>query len=84
MDLDRPVVLTGGTLQQLTDVAPVQVGEHLVVRRTRDAHRGEGSVMVLEAPGVTATVPGDVDLQRAWGREDHRRPMRFERSPQGR
>ena len=84
VDLDRPVVLTGGTLQQLTDVAPVQVGKHLVVRRTRDGHRGEGRVMALDAPGVTATVPGDVDLQRAWGREDHRRPVRFERSPRDR
>ena len=84
VDLDRPVVLAGGTLQQLADVAPVQVGEHLVVRRTRDEHRGEGTVMVLDAQGVTAAGPGDVDLQRAWGREDRRRPVRFERPPRGR
>jgi GT2 family glycosyltransferase len=81
VDLDRPVVLTGATLRELAEVAPVQVGEHLTVRRTRDVHRGEGEVAVLEAPGVTATAPGDVDLQREWGREANRRTVRFERSP---
>jgi len=78
VDLERPVVLTGATLQELTDVAPVQVGAHLVVRRTRDQHRGGGEVAVLDAPGVTATAPGAVDLQRAWGREDHQRTVRLE------
>ena len=42
VELDRPVVLTGATLQELADVAPVRVGEHLAVRRTRDVHRGRG------------------------------------------
>ncbi|WP_158544551.1 glycosyltransferase family 2 protein [Blastococcus sp. TBT05-19] len=80
VDLDRPVVLTGATLQELTDVAPVRVGEHLVVRRTRDGHRGEGSAAVLDEPGVAAPVPQDLDLQRRWGRADHRRQVRLERS----
>lgn len=77
VELDRPVVLTGATLQELADVAPVRVGEHLVVRRTRDVHRGEVDVAVLATPGVTATAPGEVDLQRTWGREDHRRTVRL-------
>lgn len=83
VDLERPVVLTGATLQELTDVAPVRVGRHLVVQRSRDVHRGEGAVAVLDPPGVTAPVPGAVDLQRGWGREDHRRPVRFRRSADG-
>jgi GT2 family glycosyltransferase len=77
VELDRPVVLTGATLQELADVAPVRVGEHLAVRRTRDVHRGEGAAPVLDAPGVTATVPGEIDLQRVWGRDDHRRTVRL-------
>lgn len=80
VDLDRPVVLAGATLRELAEVAPVQVGPHLVVRRTRDLHRGEGVATVLDAPGVTATGPRAVDLQREWGREDHRRTVRFRRS----
>jgi len=55
----------------------VRVGDHLAVRRTRDVHRGRGAAPVLEAPGVTATVPGEIDLQRAWGRADHRRTVRL-------
>jgi GT2 family glycosyltransferase len=84
VDLDRPVVLTGATVQQLTDVAPVRVGEYLAVRRTRDENRGEGHEAVLDLPGVAASVPEEVDLQRIWGREDHRRPVRFQRAPDGR
>ena len=79
VDLDGPVVLAGATLQELTDVAPVQVGS-LLVSRTRDLHRGEGPVAALDVPGVSAAVPGDVDLQRSWGREDHRRRVRLQRS----
>lgn len=75
--LDRPVVLTGATLRELAEVAPVQVGEHLAVRRTRDLNRGEQGVPVLDMPGVAATVPGEVDLQRTWGREDHARTPRL-------
>jgi len=80
VSLDRPVVLAGATLAELTDVAPVRVGGHLLVQRTRDVHRGEGVPAVLDAPGVEAPAAGDVDLQRAWGREEHRRPVRFQRS----
>jgi hypothetical protein len=77
VELDRPVVLAGATLQELADVAPVRVGQHLAVRRTRDVHRGEGGAPALDAPGVTATVPGEIDLQRDWGRADHRRTVRL-------
>jgi len=80
VDLDLPVVLAGATLAELTDVAPVRVGEHLLVRRTRDVNRGEGVPVVLDAPGVEAPAAGDVDLQRSWGREEHRRAVRFQRS----
>lgn len=80
VDLDRPVVLTGATLRDLADVAPVRVGPHLTVRRTRDEHRGGGEVVVLDAPGIDAVVPGELDLQRAWGREEHRRPVRLRRT----
>jgi GT2 family glycosyltransferase len=82
LDLDRPVVLSGATLRELAEVAPVRVGRHLTVRRTRDEHRapdrhGNARAADLDVPGVTATVAGDVDLQRAWGREDHQRAVRF-------
>ncbi|WP_158544768.1 glycosyltransferase [Blastococcus sp. TF02-9] len=79
VELDRPVVLSGATLQELADVAPVRVGEHLTVRRTRDVHRGEDGAALLRAPGVSAPVPGEVDLQRTWGRADHRRTVRLRR-----
>jgi GT2 family glycosyltransferase len=82
VDLDRPVVLDGATLAELADVAPVRVGPHLTVRRTRDEHRGGAEPAVLDdAAGITATVPAEVDLQRAWGREDHRRRARLHRDP---
>lgn len=84
VDLDRPVVLAGATLRELAEVAPVRVGPHLTVRRTRDEHRGGGRVVELDEPGVGATVPGDVDLRREWGREDHRRTARFARPPRER
>lgn len=81
VDLDRPVVLVGATLAELAEVAPVRVGEHLVVRRTRDDHREDGAeVLVLHADGVSADVPRAVDLQRAWGRADHQHEPRFQRS----
>ena len=73
VDLDVPVLLSGSTLRDLADVAPARVGEHLVVRRSRDLARGEGAE-VLEVPGVTAAEAVDSDLQRTWGHEDHRRP----------
>ncbi len=81
VDLDGPVVLSGATLQELSEIAPVRVGEHLTVRRTRDEHRGGGEPADLDAPEVTAAVPRDVDLQREWGREANRRTVRFARSP---
>ncbi|SDE52549.1 Glycosyltransferase like family 2 [Blastococcus fimeti] len=89
VDLDRPVVLSGATVRELAEVAPVRVGRHLIVRRTRDEHRtrgghGGGEVADLDVPGVTATVACDVDLQRAWGREDHQRAVRFGTSEAGR
>jgi hypothetical protein len=42
-------------------------------------HRGEEAVAVLHAPGVTAPAPREVDLQRTWGRADHRRTVRLGR-----
>ncbi len=81
VDLDRPVVLAGATLRELGEVAPVRVGRHLTVRRTRDEHRGGGEVVVLDTPGIGAAVPAEVDLQRLWGREEHRRPVRLRRAP---
>ncbi|GAB3472050.1 glycosyltransferase [Kineococcus endophyticus] len=80
VDLERPVVLTGATLADLAEVAPVRVGEHLAVRRTRDLHRGGPDPAVLQVPGVTAEPAQDVDLQRRWGHEDHQRRPRFQRS----
>ncbi|WP_180357771.1 glycosyltransferase [Streptomyces sp. NP160] len=84
VDLDRPVVLAGATLAELAEVAPVRVGENLVVRRTRDLNRerrGQDApeVAVLDVDGVSAEVPHEVDLQRTWGREDHRHEPRFQR-----
>jgi hypothetical protein len=73
VDLDVPVLLSGSTLRDLADVAPARVGEHLVVRRSRDLARG-GGAEVLDVPGVTAAEAVDSDLQRTWGHEDHRRP----------
>ena len=70
VELDRPVVLAGATLQELADVAPVRVGEHLrcaAPGTCTAAARGPA----LDSPGVTATVPGEIDLQRSWGRDDH-------------
>ena len=49
-----------GTLQQLTDVAPVQVGKHLVVRRTRDEHRGEDTAHTHTRTAM------DQLIDRAW------------------
>lgn len=80
VDLDRPVVLAGATLAELAEVAPVAVGEHLLVRRTRDDHRADGAdVLALDVAGVSADVPQEVDLQRAWGRADHQHEPRFQR-----
>ncbi|MEW1960320.1 glycosyltransferase [Kineococcus sp. NPDC059986] len=78
--LDRPVVLAGATLADLAEVAPAGAGAHLTVRRTRDLHRAGPGVEVLQVPGVSAEPPVAVDLQRLWGREDHRRRPRFQRS----
>ena len=59
VELDRPVVLTGATLQELADVAPVRVGEHLAVRRTRDVHRGRGrGGRPARRPGSPRRCPG--------------------------
>ncbi|MEZ0491796.1 glycosyltransferase [Kineococcus sp. TBRC 1896] len=80
VDLDRPVELVGATLTDLAEVAPVRVGEHLSVRRTRDLHRGGPDVAVLQVPGVSAEPAPGVDLQRRWGHEDHQRRPRFQRS----
>ncbi|WP_170127400.1 glycosyltransferase [Kineococcus rhizosphaerae] len=82
VDLDRPVVLTGATLAELTDVAPVRVGDDLLVRRTRDVARSAGAadVAVPADPAVRADPLDGVDLQRAWGRYDHRRHVRLQRS----
>ncbi|MEZ0166677.1 glycosyltransferase [Kineococcus sp. LSe6-4] len=80
VDLDRPVVLVGAGLTDLAEVAPVRVGEHLAVHRTRDLHRGETGTAVLDVPGVGADPAAGVDLQRRWGHEDHRRRPRFQRS----
>lgn len=81
--LGGPVVLEGATLAELSEVAPVRVGD-LLVQRTRDLARAAGAgtpqAVVLDVPGVRVTPARDVDLQRTWGREDHRRRPRFQRS----
>ncbi|MGI4894648.1 MAG: glycosyltransferase [Janthinobacterium lividum] len=73
-----PVLLEGATLRDLTDVAPVRVGEFLQVRRTRDVNRG---VEVLgTVTGVLARRVRGVNLQREWGHDEHVRVPRLQRS----
>jgi GT2 family glycosyltransferase len=70
--LDRPVLLKGTTLRDLTDVAPARVGEHLLVLRSRDLARG-ARPPVEDVRGGRALAVVDADLQRTWGREAHQR-----------
>lgn len=78
--LEVPVVLEGATLAELAEVAPVRVGPHLLVRRTRDDHRDDGAEpFTLVAEGVSAEQPRSSDLQRTFGHEDHQRTPRFSR-----
>lgn len=80
VDLARPVLLEGATVAELSDIAPVRVAD-LLVQRTRDLARGtDVEVVVLDVPGVRVAPAVDVDLQRTWGRQDHQRRPRFQRS----
>lgn len=54
VELDRPVVLTGATVAELADVAPVRVGEHLTV----------------PAPGTCTAARGGARPGRARGHRD--------------
>ena len=69
--VDRPVELSGATVRDLTDVAPV-AGPDLAVHCTRDLARGTGLAAPLPA-GVEVVPTGEVDLQRVWGRRQHER-----------
>jgi GT2 family glycosyltransferase len=77
VELRAPLVLTGASLRELTDVAPARVGE-LLVRRTRDVARGEDGE-VVDVPEACAEPPSGTDLQRLWGHEEHQRRPRFAR-----
>ncbi|MBB2901438.1 GT2 family glycosyltransferase [Kineococcus radiotolerans] len=78
VELDAPLVLEGADLRELTDVAPVRV-DGLLVRRTRDLARGVPRDPAV-FPGASAAPASGTDLQRLWGREDHRRRPRLQTS----